>query len=113
MHIDDVEIVVTNVDFIMGYSEGWENVPGINKETAAALNEMGEDAVKCESFLNSIGEGYAYRIIGKDPVNKTFNIVREGSETNNFQSGFKVVSVIEKRLLQTLDKVRSKQSPNL
>ena len=112
MHIDDVEIVVTNVDFIMGYPEGWDKVPGIDAATAEALNQMGQDVAKCEAFLNSLNRGYAYRIVEKDSVKQEFDITRKNTAgTNEFESGIKVVSIIEKRLKSTIANIQKPQVP--
>lgn len=77
----DIELEMTEIAYSLGNTNNFDNIPGLNSITSGHLNMMFNQSVReikdMEFYLNSLNNGYSYRIIDITlPIERVNNIMR-------------------------------------
>lgn len=76
----DIELEMTEIAYSLGNCNNFESVPGLDSNAIGHLNMMFNQAIReisyIEFYLNSLNNGYSYRIM---------NITQPNEYVNNIQ----------------------------
>lgn len=77
----DIELEMTEIAYSLGNTNNFDNIPGLNSITSGHLNMMFNQSVReikdMEFYLNSLNNGYSYRIMDITlPIERVNNIMR-------------------------------------